>query len=215
MLLGHGFHALFCQGRPVREDETELERRVRIWWIYAYSGGFVSTTLLDIVVVLCRMPEGHALLGYGLGIFISVCYLLGNVNFLRQMQCRDTLLMHVSAVAKISYGLAFLAVFIIGLIKYVLPKGAEPVTRVSEFAWFIRSSFAVLMVIAACGYRRILAFEYDIEPGVTRRSSQRFGSLTRFCTAIVTIVFAIYPVVLVLVAFRYGGAALWEGLTGF
>ena len=34
ILLGHGFHKACCQGGPVRDDEMEVERRARIWYVY-------------------------------------------------------------------------------------------------------------------------------------------------------------------------------------
>jgi len=43
MALGKWFHAVFRQGTKVRDDESDLERRVRTWWVYTYSGGFVCT----------------------------------------------------------------------------------------------------------------------------------------------------------------------------
>mmetsp|Transcript_73329 Transcript_73329/g.148861 ORF Transcript_73329/g.148861 Transcript_73329/m.148861 type:complete len:131 (+) Transcript_73329:2-394(+) len=125
----------FCQGDRVRSDEQDVERRVRVFWIYTYSGGFVFTTVLDLWSLAWEQPQGQILLGYCLSMFISVSYLLGNVNFLHQMRCQETLLVHLSAIAKIGYGIAFLAVFIIGLIVRRQGMGEERKNRVSEIAW--------------------------------------------------------------------------------
>lgn len=45
ILSGRWTHALFGQGGPVRDDELDLERKVRIQWIYAAPSVWPSSIL--------------------------------------------------------------------------------------------------------------------------------------------------------------------------
>eukprot|EP00747_Dinoflagellata_sp_TGD_P109368 gnl/TRDRNA2_/TRDRNA2_170658_c0_seq1.p1 gnl/TRDRNA2_/TRDRNA2_170658_c0~~gnl/TRDRNA2_/TRDRNA2_170658_c0_seq1.p1 ORF type:complete len:316 (-),score=37.67 gnl/TRDRNA2_/TRDRNA2_170658_c0_seq1:452-1399(-) len=132
MCLGHAFHTLWCQGDEVRMvgsqyPEMDIERKIRIHWVYTYSGGFVLTLILDGYSAVRYMwshdgslPDHQPFqeqLGYLLALCISLSYLLGNVNFLHQMKTRSTMLMRASALAKINYGFAFVVVYVRGILR--------------------------------------------------------------------------------------------------
>merc|ERR1711990_1138068 len=81
------------------------------------------------------------------------------------MHCRDTTLMHVCAISKMLYGLAFVGIFVVGLLREVNSGQAQ--LTASRFAWAVRSLFAIFMVCTVCGYKRILSFSYEeeLDPG--------------------------------------------------
>jgi len=206
MALGKWFHAVFRQGTKVRDDESDLERRVRTWWVYTYSGGFVCTSLLDLLDLVTEQPSGHELEGYLLSLLLSLTYMLGNVNFLHQMRHRQTLLVRVSAIAKMSYGVCFLLVCILAIVRQTVTMQTR--FQASYLAWILRSFFAVMMLLAFCGYWKILFLRYHEE------EEPRQERIPRHVQAALITLSALYPLVLVTVSFMFGGQDLWQGLVG-
>ena len=49
---GRCLHASLCQGGRVQDDETEAERRARVWWVYSYTGGLVATVASNVVQLI-------------------------------------------------------------------------------------------------------------------------------------------------------------------
>ncbi|CAE7577845.1 unnamed protein product [Symbiodinium natans] len=197
ILLGHGFHSVFCQGGAVRADEFEVERRARIWWVYCYSGGFVGTVLVDIVALLSALAsDGDAeernrtIRSCVVAILIQLWYMIGDLHLLFRMSRKDTVLMHASAISRVTFGAAFLVTFAIGLLtpagQAVFHRWAEgrpdpkeggppgpPPPRETAITWMIRLAFCLFMVVAYLGYTPLLELDYsDAEP-LAQNAAQR------------------------------------------
>ncbi|CAE7780400.1 unnamed protein product [Symbiodinium sp. CCMP2456] len=193
ILLGHGFHGAFRQGGAVRSDEFEVERRARIWWVYCYSGGFVGTVLVDFVALMSALASesggeerNRTVRSCIVAIMIQLWYMLGDLNLLFMMSRKDTVLMHASAISRVTFGAAFLVAFVIGLLT---PAGqatfhhwAEgepdseaggPPPRETAITWMIRLVFCLFMVVAYLGYTPLLQLDYSEAEPLAQAAAQR------------------------------------------
>ncbi|CAE7281957.1 unnamed protein product [Symbiodinium pilosum] len=200
IVLGHGFHATFCQGGSVRTDEYEVERRARIWWVYCYSGGFVGTVLVDIVALLSALASNgsqeernRTIRSCQVAILIQLWYMIGDLNLLYRMSRKDTVLMHAAAISRVTFGAAFLVAFVIGLLTPAgqaafhrwaegqpEPPGPEaghppgpPPPRETAITWMIRLFFCLFMVVAYLGYTPLLRLDYSEAEPLAQSAAQR------------------------------------------
>eukprot|EP00440_Ansanella_granifera_P014297 gb/GFBE01015540.1/.p1 GENE.gb/GFBE01015540.1/~~gb/GFBE01015540.1/.p1 ORF type:complete len:371 (+),score=48.19 gb/GFBE01015540.1/:1-1113(+) len=168
VLPGHAFHSLLGQGDKVRPDEMEVERKARVGWVYSYSGGFVVTIIMDLVPLFWpaaeeqSRSEAHALVrGELVAVAISAWYLMGDANLLYQMSRRDTVLMHASVSARISFGVALLFVFAALWVRPDRKIHGFTLDSWTDVSWLLRFGFCLFMVVAYYGYSPLLGVCYE------------------------------------------------------
>ena len=111
-ILGKIVHAPADQARQLRADETALERKVRIEWVYLTDGGFV----LNIIMYLLTPIKGSY--GYDtlLAIIISVVFIAGNIAFLRAVRNKYAIGVRTAIIANTMFVVALTAILILWLI---------------------------------------------------------------------------------------------------
>lgn len=200
---GHLFHSCFCQGGPVREDETALEKEARMIWVYGFSGGFVLAIIIDVGLLLATMPEGKEMFGTVCALIVMAMYLGSNVSLLYHMRYKDATFVRLSAFAKISYGLAFVMVTVIEVLK---EGTTEPPSFARAAGLCIRTCFSLSMALAVVGYCPLLGHEYEQEPE---------ASCCRYVKLALMTFSTISPCIIVALADVWGGEAFWVGMAGF
>jgi hypothetical protein len=204
MLLGHGFHCIVLQGGPVRNDETALERKVRIGWIYTYSGTFVFSALWDIGLVIQGIVESNvASFDFlAMGLAVEASYLLGDVHLLYRMRLQQTRMMHACVHGRLAFAAFLFGVFLVGLAVSGFKASNFPQTGVF-ITWCTRMAFSVFVLLSFIGYRPLLRLEY-------RRYRIHSERMEKLQAALVVL----SQFVLLSVAFGLLGNNVWVALTG-
>ena len=111
-ILGKLVHAPADQARQLRADETALERRVRIEWVYLTDGGFLLNALTYLL-----SPIGGS---YGwptlLGVIISLTFIGGNIAFLRAVRNKYAAGVRTAVIANVLFMVSMTGILIVWLI---------------------------------------------------------------------------------------------------
>ena len=135
-ILGKIAHAPADQARQLRADETALERKVRIEWVYLTDGGFV----LNIIMYLVTPIKGS----YGwdtlLAIIISVVFIGGNIAFLRAVRNKYAIGVRTAIIANTMFVVALTAILILWLI-------ARSTSHWSENRYFVFITRVLVLIL--------------------------------------------------------------------
>mmetsp|Transcript_13350 Transcript_13350/g.31852 ORF Transcript_13350/g.31852 Transcript_13350/m.31852 type:complete len:287 (+) Transcript_13350:1354-2214(+) len=221
ILFGQCFHAAFDQGGEVRHDENETERRARVWWAYSYSGALFATILVDFIILMSRpsRPSQDAL-SSECAMLLQFLYMLGNVNLLWQMRCRNTMFMRAAAGSRLGFGVVMVAAFLWTVLSHYIGRATASdgttasTVDVSQLAtWMIRFMYCCAMVLPCMGYAPLLQLNYATDSEVVGRFASP-GLAKHVCRFIVAIVIFLLPLIAVAGSFMICGPMLWEYLAG-
>lgn len=115
ILPGLWFHTLFGQDGQLREDETLVEREVRVHWVYGCDGPMVLELIYEVYSVFVNL--GHAdwdeAFSCTIAIVVAGCYMMGNVIFMRAMKLQHYVEIRMCIMAGAAFGIG-LAIALVG-----------------------------------------------------------------------------------------------------
>lgn len=177
---GHAFHHMLGQGDELRSDEHPLERKVRVGWIYTYSGALCVTCIMDLEVLVYHffVPDSsqyQQIRAAFCAILMQLWYVIGGCYFLlRNMKQRNTLLMHSCVMSQIMFGLAFTIMFFFTLrlewdyrgaivIWISFRKAHWTMSTWDLIKWSLRLFYCFLMGVSYIGLTPLLRCRYILQ----------------------------------------------------
>ena len=163
VLSGKWLHSLWGQGEAMRNDETMDEARVRLHWIYCLDGPIVAAALVDLIDVLCDIPnytqrKFTSLLSWCMTVAVTGAYVLANSYFLDVMRRRSLVGVRLVVTYQTVFGVGLLNMLVAGAVRNKERRrhGDDVFATWPEFiAWSTRFTMAAFMCAAAFVYSRL------------------------------------------------------------
>ena len=109
IVVGRIEHSIICsQGQPVRGDETDIEKEIRIHWIYFFDGFYALFLLKNLAMQAITFTSGtSAAAGVLLAVQVGAvgAIFMGNACMIHAMRQRSVLLTRAVVVAVLTFGL--------------------------------------------------------------------------------------------------------------
>ena len=127
LIPGRWVHLPFGQGGPVRDDEMEVEKKIRLEWIYCTDGPFAMTILLAIVEFGWYLSRGEIGLNVKteavlLMTVIAAVYIGGNVVFVNSMKQRSVVGVRAGICANGAFAIGMATL----LVLWIVQRGYDP-----------------------------------------------------------------------------------------
>ena len=190
VLVGRWVHCIFGQGGPVREDELEIEREARVFWIYATDGPFFVSILFTIFEA--SLGDAGSPLSILFDLAIDAAYIFGNVLFLDSIRKMNVARIRVGIIANAAFSVALTVLLITGIIRHYSQRWSF----YDRATWIARGMAVIFFALAVFIYARLWNVHGDIKPSGGLLSSDAAAYLGMLTAAIVVWALLILVVVI-------------------